>query len=298
MRVLATRIRPTGAAYEIRIVGDRRRPLRDLYHALLRLSWPATIATIAGWFLLANAVFAAGYHTVGGVAHLSPDSFADAFFFSVQTMGTVGYGAMYPESFSANVLVVAETIVGLTLMALVTGLVFAKFSRPTARIVFTREAVISPMNGVPSLMFRIGNERGNSIVDTQFRAVVTRTEQTAEGGTFYRLIDLKLVRDRALSLSRSLSIIHTIDAGSPLYGLGPRDLAEQEAEIELMAVGLDDTSMQVVHARHRYYANQIVWGARHVDIIAEGEDGSMLVDLRKFHLTEPTTPIDGFPYPG
>lgn len=291
------RVRPPGASYEIRIVGVRSTPLRDLYHLLMRLSWPSTVGVIVVWFLLANALFALGYSELGGVANLEPGSFSGAFFFSVQTMGTVGYGAMYPQSFGANVLVVAETIVGLTLVALATGLVFAKFSRPTARVVFTREAVISPMNGVPTLMFRVGNERGNRIVDTQIRAVLARTEHTKEGATFYRLIDLKLTRDRALSLTRSLSVFHPIDEHSPLYGLTPAEAAAQEIELDVMAVGLDDTSMQIVHASHHYFANQIVWGARHADIISEAEDGAMLVDLRNFHVTEPTTPIDGFPYP-
>lgn len=292
----ASRVRPPGANYEIRIVGDRRRPLRDLYHGLLRLSWPSTIATIAAWFLFANAAFAAGFEAIGGVANLPRGSFADAFFFSVQTMGTVGYGAMYPLSFGANVLVVAECIVGLTLTALSTGLVFAKFSRPSARVVFTREAVISPMNGVPALMFRIGNQRGNRIVDTQIRAVLGRTERTAEGVTFYRVLDLKLARDRALSLSRSMSIIHVIDERSPLYGLTPEKLVEQEVEIEIMAVGIDDTSMQMVHASHRYFTHQILWGARHADILSD-QGAVVVLDLRKFHDTVPTSPIAGFPYP-
>ena len=294
----ASRVRPPGANYEIQFVGERRRPLRDLYHGLLRLSWPTTVATIAAWFLVANAAFAFGYYAVGGVANLPPDSFADAFFFSVQTMGTVGYGAMYPASFGANVLVVAECIVGITLTALATGLVFAKFSRPSARVVFTREAVISPMNGVPALMFRIGNERGNQIVDTQIRAVLARTEHTAEGVMFYRFYDLKLVRERALSLSRSMSIIHMIDERSPLYGITPAELAEQEIEIDLMAVGIDDTSMQMVHAAHHYFTHQILWGARHVDILTDNGNGVLVVDLRKFHDTVPTVPTEGFPYPG
>jgi len=263
----------------------------------MRLSWPATVATIAVWFLVANAAFAAGFATIGGVANLPPGSFSAAFFFSVQTMGTVGYGAMYPQSFGANMLVVAECIVGITLMALATGLVFAKFSRPTARVVFTRQAVISPMNGVPALTFRVGNERGNRIVDTQVRAVLARTERTIEGVTYYRLYDLKLARDHAISLSRSMTIIHVIDEQSPLYKQSPADLVAQEVEIEILAVGLDDTSMQLVHATNTYYTNQILWGARHTDILSETDDGTMLLDLRKFHDTEATNPIDGFPYP-
>jgi len=292
-----TRIRRPGASYEIRIIGDRQRPLRDLYHGLMALSWPATILLIAGGFLVVNAVFALAYFVAGGVAHALPGSFGDAFFFSVQTMGTIGYGAMYPESFTANVLVVLETIVGLTLLALATGLVFTKFSHPTARVMFTREAVISPVNGVPTLMFRIGNERGNQLVDTQIRAAFLRTEWTAEGTKFYRAVDLHLARDRPLSLSRSLNVVHPIDEHSPLYQLTPEQLVEQEVEIEIMAIGLDDLSMQVVHASHVYFTEHILWGARHADITSETEDGSLIIDLRKFHDTEPTQPIAGFPYP-
>ena len=168
MSVKISRIRRPGAGYEIRVIDDRRRSLRDLYHRLMGLSWPATFTVIACGFLAANAAFALAYCGVGGVAHLAPGSFSDAFFFSVQTMGTIGYGAMYPESFGANLLVVAESIVGCTFLALATGLVFAKFSRPTARVMFTRDAVISPVNGIPTLMLRVGNERGNQIVDAQW----------------------------------------------------------------------------------------------------------------------------------
>jgi inward rectifier potassium channel len=138
-RILAPR-----STYGIRALGDRPTPLRDFYHALLRLPWRVTFAAIAGVFLGVNALFAVAYLLTGGIAHARPGSFADAFFFSVQTMGTIGYGTLYPETPLANVLVVAESLTGLTLTALATGLVFAEFSRSTARLVFTREAVIRP----------------------------------------------------------------------------------------------------------------------------------------------------------
>jgi len=297
MRDRPKRIRPTGADYEIRIIGDRPTPLRDFYHLLMRLSWPATLAMIASFFLIANAVFAAGFLATGGVAHARSGSFADAFFFSAQTIGTIGYGAMYPETLAANVLVVSESIVGITLTALVTGLVFAKFSRPTAPVVFTREAVISPMNGVPTLMLRLGNQRGNQIVNVQIRATVYRTERTTEGDTFYRMLDLKLARDRAVTLSRSWTLLHPIDENSPFHGQTPESLEKTEVEMVVLVVGLDDTSMQMIHASQRYFARQIVWGARHRDIVAEAEDGAMVVDLRRFHDVEPTPPSPGFPYP-
>jgi inward rectifier potassium channel len=278
-----TKISPPGADYEIRIIGEHKAPLRDFYHAMMRLSWTATLIVIAVAFLLINVFFAAGYLLVDGVKGAQPGSLADAFFFSVETMGTIGYGAMYPESVGANVLMVGESITSLIITALATGLVFAKFSRPTARVVFTREAVVSPLNGVPTLMLRLGNERGNQIVDVRIRAVMIRTEQLAEGGTFYRMLDLKLSRSHALSLSRSWSVMHPIDKHSPLFGATAESLTQEEAELQILIVGLDDTSMQTIHASHRYYANEIVFNAKHADVLSESADGAMVLDLRKFH---------------
>jgi len=289
--------RAPGADYEIRVVGDRATPLRDFYHALLLLPWWATILAISAAFLITNALFALGFAAIGGVNHAAPSSFRDAFFFSVQTMGTIGYGAMFPESTAANVLVVAESIVSLLLTAVSTGLVFAKFSRSTARFVFTRHAVISPVNGVPTLMFRLGNQRGNQIVNAQIRLVLVRTERTSEGDTFYRMLDLKPTRERALSLSRSWNVLHAIDAHSPLAGETPASVAEKEVELQVMVIGIDDISMQTVHAAHRYFAKDIVWGARMADVLTETPDGHMLLDLGRFHDVEPTAPAPGFPYP-
>jgi inward rectifier potassium channel len=235
---------------------------------------------------------------IGGVAHARDGSFLDAFFFSVQTIGTIGYGAMYPESTAAEAMVVLESTVGLILTALATGMVFAKFSRSTARIVFTEKAVISPMNGVPTLQVRIGNERGNRIIDAVIRASISRTERTAEGAIFYRNIDLDLVRERLFSLSRSWSILHVINEKSPLYGGTPESFVAQELELNLLVIGIDDISMQTVQATHQYFNQQIIWGARLADILSETPDGSALIlDLRKFNDIEPTKPTPDFPYP-
>jgi inward rectifier potassium channel len=212
-------------------------------------------------------------------------------------MGTIGYGAMFPESTGANVVVVAESIVSLLLVAVSTGLVFAKFSRSTARFVFARQAVISPVDGVPTLMFRLGNERGNQLVNAQIRMVMVRTERLAEGGTFYRMLDLHPTRERALSLSRSWNVLHQIDAASPLAGETPASLAEKEIELTVMVIGTDDVSMQTVHASYRYFARDIIWGARLADVLSETPDGNMLLDLSRFHDVEPTAPTADFPYP-
>jgi inward rectifier potassium channel len=152
------------------------------------------------------------------------------------------------------------------------------------------------MNGLPTLMFRIGNERSNPIVDAKIRVSLVRTEETHEKKTFYRMQDLKLSRDRALSLSRSWSVMHVLDDTSPLRDATPESLVREEAELQVLVVGLDDTSMQPVHARHQYSPQQIAWGARFVDVISEADDGAFVLDLRKFHEVEPTLATSSFPY--
>ncbi|HEX6766735.1 MAG TPA: ion channel [Polyangiaceae bacterium] len=284
-----------GDDYEIRVVGAPHAPLRDLYHGLLRISWPSTIALVVVGYLVANVLFAFGYLAVGGIAHARPGSYRDALEFSVQTMGTIGYGAMYPESDAANALVLVQSTTGLLLTALAAGLVVAKFSRPNARLQFSRCMTISPMNGVPTLAFRISNLRSNRIVEAQIRVALVRTEQTAENTTFYRNIDLKLSRERVLSLSRSWMVLHPIDAQSPLFGETPESCAEQEVEFLVTVLGLDDIWMQTVHAGHRYGTRDLVWGARLVDVLSE--DGNVLtLDLTKFHDIEPTPATADFPY--
>lgn len=274
-----------GSDYTIRVIGVQRTPLRDFYHLILRISWPLTFGLLAAAYLLANAVFAVAYLAVGGVG--GGGGFVDDFFFSVQTMGTIGYGGLVPSSTAANLLVVGESITGLILTALATGIVFAKFSRPTSRLVFTREAVISPMNGVPTLSFRMGNERSNQIVDAQIRLIYTRTEKTDEGKTYYRSYELKPVRDRALSLSRSFTVMHTIDATSQLAGVTAESLAREDGELAVLIVGLDDTTMQPVHATHRWAGDSIRFGVRHVDVLSEPTPSLMILDLTKFHDLEP-----------
>jgi len=297
MRKRLITVKAPGADYEIRVVGGGHAPLRDFYHGLLRLPWSGTIAVICGAYLITNALFAIVFVEIGGISHAAPGSFRDAFFFSVQTMGTIGYGALSPESTGANVVVVVESIVSLLLVALSTGLVFAKFSRSTARFVFARRAVISPVAGVPTLAFRLGNERGNQVVNAQIRMVLVRTETLPEGGTFYRMLDMHPTRERALSLSRSWNVLHPIDASSPLAGETPASLAEKEIELTVMVIGTDDVSMQTVHASHRYFAKDIVWGARLTDVLSETADGNMLLALGRFHDVEPTAPTPDFPYP-
>jgi inward rectifier potassium channel len=267
----------------IEVVGARRHPFRDAYHFFLRSSWLVAIGTIAAGFLLMNFLFALIYFAVGGVAHAHPHSLLDAFFFSVQTSATIGYGAMYPESLAANLVVVAESVASLLVTALATGLVFAKFSRTTAVVVFSRQAVVAPHDGIPTLMVRIGNERGNTIADAQIRLILTRTERDAEGRTFYRLLDLPLIRDRLTALSRTWTVMHPITEASPLWQADAATLRAWDAELGVSLLGTDDISLQPVHARHAYDHPQICWNMRFADVLSERADGTLVIDLRRFH---------------
>lgn len=281
----------------VRVIGGESPRFADLYHIFLRTSWWRALTGIVLAYLVINALFALAFQLVGGVANMPRGSFLQAFFFSIQTMGTIGYGAMAPESLAANVLMVIESVTGLITTAVSTGLIFAKFSQSQARIVFTQEAVITPMDGVPTLMFRVGNQRANKIIEAQLRVVLIRTERTAEGHTFYRMIDVPLSRERSPAMSRSWTALHPITPASPLHRTTPSLLETWEAEILVTLFGVDDTSLQPVHAQKTYAHQEIRFGMRHVDILSEGPDGTLTLDLRNFHALAPSTPTPDFPYP-
>jgi inward rectifier potassium channel len=287
----------SAAATGVTVIGAPPVSLRDVYHLFLRTSWPIALGAIVLAWLAINAVFADLYLTVGGIATMRPRSFWDAFCFSVQTMGTIGYGSMYPTTVAANVIMIAESVTSLIVTAVATGMLFAKFSRATSRVVFSERIVIGPMNGVPTLMLRVGNARGNSILEATVRLAYTRTERMKEGTSFYRMIDLRPSRDRSPAMARTWTVLHPITPESPLYGATPESIAREDGEFLVTVVGIDDTSLQQVHARARYLDREVVWGARHADVLSEDRDGNLVLDVRRFDDIEPTEPIEGFPYP-
>lgn len=281
---------------DVVIVGERPRFGLDLYHAFLRARWWASLSAIVVFFLVVNVIFAVVYSLTGGIENMREGSFSDAFFFSVHTMATIGYGSMYPTTFLGNVLVVIEAIVGLLVTAVSTGLVFAKFSTPTSRIAFGPHAVIHVVDGVRTLAFRIGNERGNYVVNADIEVTLVRTRNTAEGVVQYQTLDLVLARSRAPALARTWNVSHRIDEKSPLSGLGPEDLEAQEIELTLSVSGTDETTMQPVMARHRYLTNEILFGARFADVLRVLSDGRLELDVRKLDKIVPTEPSEDFPY--
>ncbi|MDE2182037.1 MAG: ATP-sensitive inward rectifier potassium channel 10 [Alphaproteobacteria bacterium] len=264
----------------------------DFYHGVLRAPWWQFILGLAAVFLCINAVFAELYRLdPSGIAGARPGSFADAFYFSIQTFGSIGYGVLSPRTPYANMLVTAESFVALVNGALATGLVFARFSRPFARVLFSNVAVIATFEGRPTLMFRAMNQRGNQILGAGISVSFARQATTQEGIVMRRFDELSLVRSRTPLFALSWTVMHTIDETSPLYGATPTSLATQDAELIALLSGTDDTLADTIYARHVYSADQILCGQRFVDVLSFAPQGRRIIDLHRFHDTEPDTPI-------
>lgn len=278
-----------GTSYEIDVRNAGGVAFTDVYYAFLKTSWTSALAWIVAVYLAINGLFAGAYWWTDGIANPVVPGFLGDFFFSIQTMGTIGYGSMYPVSVPANLLVVAESVVSLLLTALTTGLVFAKFAQRQARIEFSRQGVVARHDGVPTLIFRVGNMRGNRILESTVHLDASMTRITEEGRTFYRILELKPVRGRIAALSRTFNVMHAIDADSPLYGLTPADWVAREVEIGLTVIGLDDTTGQTTFAQRTYEAENILHGRRFADAL-HMENGVLVLDLAKFHVTEAEPP--------
>jgi inward rectifier potassium channel len=267
--------------------GLPRRPLSDLYHSWLSAPWSHIVGAVIALYLALNALFAWAYLLVGGIENAREGSFSDAFFFSVQTLATIGYGRMSPVSLGAHLLVTVESFCGLTALAMVSGLMFAKFARPTARVLWSEVAVIAKQDGVLSLMFRVANTRGNQVVEARLRVGILRFETTAEGERVRRMHDLALVRDSSVVFALSWLAIHPIVPGSKLYGETPESLRAVNAEIYCSLTGLDETFSQTINSRHSYSVDEILWGRRFVDIMGPLPDGRQGIDYTRFHETKP-----------
>ncbi|HVE83211.1 MAG TPA: ion channel [Myxococcales bacterium] len=277
----------TGTPPNLVVLGSRPPGLSDVYHALVRARWSVTAGVMAGSFLVVNVLFAALYYAVGGVAEIRPDSFLDLFFFSVETMGTIGYGVMHPATVEAHFLTVLETMVGMFGVALATGLVFAKFSRPKARVMFSNVAVVSDRDRVPTLMFRVGNERRNYIMDATLKVTLLKSVKTAEGEQLRRLIEVPLIRTTSPAFVLSWTAMHSITPQSPLWGETPQSLMDADVELLVNFMGIDEVTSQTIHARHSYAPEEILYGARLVDIFGSGGDGKRVVDYGRFHDVQP-----------
>ena len=285
---------------KLRATGQHIAFYEDLYHSILRASWLQFFGGVALAFLVANAVFALFYVVEpGSISGARSGNFEDAFFFSVQTLATIGYGAMSPATRFAHVIVTVEALCGILGVALVTGVTFAKFARPTARILFAARPVVTPRNGVPHLCFRMANWRGNTVVEAQLRLILLIEERTPEGEVLRRPLVLSLVRDKNPTFILSWLAMHAIGADSPFFG-GEAALARlraQKADIFLSLSGLDETTGQTIHARYAYTLDDIVYNAKFVDVLHVTPDGTRELDYSKFHEVEEIGPPEELVWP-
>lgn len=257
---------------------------RDPYHLLLTLPWSVFLTLIAVYYVVVNVLYALLYMLQGDcVANAKPGSFLDLFFFSVQTLATIGYGSMYPKTIYANTIVTFEAMTGMVQLAVLTGLAFARFSKPTARAVFSCVAVIAPYEGVPTLIFRTANLRRNLILEAQMQVYLMRDEVTVEGQHIRRIYDLQLLRHRSPSFTLTWVGLHPINESSPIYGMTAESLIQTNTTIIISLSGIDETVAQVVHARHTYAAQDILWNHRFVDIIHQTAEGHRYIDYQYFH---------------
>jgi len=270
------------------IKGQDKSRFTDFYHAVLSVPWVVFFLGLGVAFAAVNAVFALAYMVdPGGIEHARRGNFWDAFVFSAQTIGSINYSVMVPKSTYVNTLVIVEAFVGYVVLALFTGMIFARFSRPFARVVFSKVAVIAPYDGVPTLMFRTANQRGNQILDASMTVTLARQHASQEGIVMRRFEELKLLRARTSLFALSWTIMHVIDETSPLFGLTEQDLIDRQIELVALLSGADATMAETIYARYSYGPDDLVRNHRFVDVLYLTPKGQRVVDLTRFHDTEP-----------
>lgn len=269
-------------------VRRKGRSLKDLhvYQLLLSLSWPAFMGLVLALFIVVNAAFAGLYmaagleNLAGAQAPTRVESMLNAFFFSVQTLTTVGYGTISPRGIATNAIASVEAMLGVMGFAFAAGLLYGRFSRPSARILFSSKAIVAPFRDGISLQFRIANRRSNAIVNLECTVLLMTVEW--EGGQQKRkYTGLELERDTVYFLPLTWTIVHPINDSSPLYGLTREMLAERSAELLVLITGFDDSFNQVVNARTSFRWDEIVWGARFASAFHADDRGELVLDLDK-----------------
>jgi inward rectifier potassium channel len=258
----------------------------DISHRCMTASWPAFIGGAALVFIAFNAVFAA-FYWIGNqpISNVSGGAYIDYLYFSIETLSTAGYGDMHPQTHYGHLIATVELFTGIFSMSLMTGLIFARFSRPNARLLFADNPVISNHEGVPTLMVRLANERHNIISNASARLWLFRNGVSVEGQSFRRFYELPLLRNESPALALSWTLYHALDQESPLYGLSADDLEASRASLVVVVSGYDVVAAQAVHAQKSYNHPDIRFGHRYADILGTSEDGRLRIDYGRFHET-------------
>lgn len=264
------------------------------YQLMLTIPWWQFFAVATGAYLLTNTLFAWAYLACGPTslgtvyAGLEKHTFLRAFFFSVQTISTIGYGQVFPIGVAANALVTLETLSGLISFAIVTGLIFARVSRPTAKLLFSSHALVAPYRGITAFEFRVANARHGELIDVSARVLLTKFEDV-DGVRTRRYYPLGLERERVNFLPLTWTVVHPIDENSPMYGETPETLRESQAEFIALLRGFDETVAATVHQRTSYTPHEILWGARFENafLLAQTKGSKVTFDMRKFDTAAP-----------
>jgi inward rectifier potassium channel len=269
---------------EIETLGLSQGFWTDLYHRAMVVYWPVFFGSAAAIFVALNAVFGflywLGHDPIANAAENGPLAY---FYFSIETLATVGYGDMHPQTNYGHLIATIEIFTGMSFLAVMTGLIFARFSRPRARFVFAKEAVITRHEGRQTLMIRMANARHNAISRANARLWLIRAERTKERDQLRRFYELQLDRSEHPMFVLSWMLFHVIDKDSPLQGLTEPDLAESDALLVLDVSGVDDSSAQQLYARRVYSWRDIRWHHRYKDITSVSSQGRFLLDYTKFH---------------
>jgi inward rectifier potassium channel len=261
---------------------------RDPYHAMLAIRWGAFLLAVLGYYLALNAAFATLFFwRPGSVANLAPGRWDDAFWFSIETFSTVGYGVMAPQSTYGHLVASAEIFLGLLSTAMLTGLIFVRFARPRAHMEFSRQATVAPHDGVPTLSLRLANRRTGTIFHARAALTFIRRDQTLEGHVTWRAHDLALMRSEVQALSLAWTLRHAIDPTSPLFGLSGEDLLAMDAQLVISITGTDATLAAPVHAVRAYEPGDMLWGYRFIDVMTVDERGRTRIELARLHDVTP-----------
>ena len=258
----------------------------DMYHRLLTLSWIKFFLLSTFVILVLDFVFALGFYFLpGSVANINPGDFLSNFAFSVQTMATIGYGYFYPQTTQAHFLVTLESTIGMFATALLTGLIFAKFARPSARIVFSDNLLLTKQNKQDVLTMRLGNVRANQVYEGQAKLTLLRDEMTEEGEKIRRLVDLKLLRKETPIFALSWTLFHIIDESSPLKGVDMNTMASQNWEFIVTFIGVDQDMAQSIVAHRIFKASDVIQAKKFADMIQYDQD-TRVIDFSKINLIE------------
>jgi inward rectifier potassium channel len=275
---------------EFRQLNVGTREWRDVYHWLLSRSWPRFAAFVLGVYLAVNVGFAALY-LLGSpcIAGMPPRSFTDAFFFSVETLATVGYGHMYPDSIYGHLIATLEIMTGMFGLAVITGIIFVRFSRPSARLQYSRPLVVCPFDGKPALMFRVANLRHHAMVESEFRIMLIRLEPESAEPAVRRFYSLRLQFDHVILFPAAITIRHIIDESSPLHGVTARDLERSDARFLVSVVCVDTVIPAPVHSQYSYTWREVLFNRRFVEIYNDVDTDIYEVDYARISETEPVS---------